>query len=44
MLNPKLTEEQADAIGLAFYESGIIEYILAHKFEYKEFLENEIDN
>lgn len=43
MLNPQLTEEQISAIGLAFFESGIIEYIKKHKSEYKEFLENEID-
>lgn len=43
MLNPELTEEQISAISLAFFESGIIEYIKAHKDEYKEFLKDELD-
>ena len=43
MLNPKLSKEQISAIGYAFFESGIITYINAHKSEYKEFLENELN-
>ena len=43
MLNTELSDEQISAIAYAFFESGIIEYINAHKSEYKEFLENEID-
>ena len=43
MLNPELTEKQIASISLAFFESGIIEYIKSHKSEYNEFLENELN-
>ena len=43
MLNPELSDEQISAISSAFLANGIIAYINAHKSEYKEFIENELD-
>ncbi len=40
MLNPELSKEQLSAIALAFFESGIIEYIHKHIDQYKEFLDD----